>query len=127
MRDPRGRSATTVLIVATALVSTPFLAIGAVALFLMPVQLWLVGGLYAAAVLLATRPIRIHPDADLSPSDVAIVAGVVFLPPGVVSIVAGLARLTNDIVARKRRELIVRNDNALVCYSGVECIWSASH
>src|SRR5438874_6369997 len=118
MRGLRGRSATTVLIVATALLSIPFLAIGAVALFLMPVQLWLVGGLYAAAVLLATRPIRIHPDADLSPSDVAIVAGVVFLPPGVVSIVAGLARLTNDIVARKRREQIVRNATAIAISSG---------
>src|SRR5438067_13722563 len=75
MRGLRGRSATTVLIVATALLSIPFLAIGTVALFLMPVQLWLVGGLYAAAVLLATRPIRIHPDADLSPSADATRAG----------------------------------------------------
>src|SRR5438105_2056034 len=119
MRGLRDRSATTVLIVATALLSIPFLALGVVAPLLMPVQLWLVGGLYAAAVLLATRPIRIHPDADLSPSDVAILAGVVFLPPGVVSIVAGLARLTNDIVARKRGEQILRNATAIAISSGV--------
>src|SRR5256885_10281613 len=119
MRGLRDRSATTVLIVATALLSIPFLALGVVALLLMPVQLWLVGGLYAAAVLLAARPIRIHPDADLSPSDVAIVAGVVFLPPGAVSIVAAVARMTSDIIGRKRREQIVRNAAAIAISSGV--------
>src|SRR5438105_11455123 len=109
MRGLRDRSATTVLIVTTALLSIPFLALGVVALLLMPVQLWLVGGLYAAAVLLATRPIRIHPDADLSPSDVAIVAGVVVLPPGVGSIVARLALLPDDSVARQRGEQLHRS------------------
>src|SRR4030088_2558106 len=115
----RKRSATTGLILGTALVSIPFLAIGVIGLVLMPVQLWLVGGLYAAAVILATRPIRIHPDADLSPSDLAIVAGVVFPPPGTVSIVAALARLTTDLVGRKRREQIVRNAAAIAISSGV--------
>jgi diguanylate cyclase (GGDEF)-like protein len=115
----RNRSATTGLILATALVSIPFLAIGVIGLVLMPVQLWLVGGLYAAGVILATRPIRIHPDADLSPSDIAIVAGVVFLPPGTVSIVAALARLTIDLIGRKRREQIVRNAAAIAVSSGV--------
>src|SRR5438445_9382041 len=119
MRGLRGRPATTALILATTVLAMPFLAIGAIALLLMPVQLWLVGGLYAAAVLLATRPIRIHPDADLSPSDVAIVAGVVFLPPGVVSIVAGLARLTSHLIGRKRPEQIVRNASAIAVSSGV--------
>src|SRR2546423_14248708 len=119
MEGLRNRSATTGLIVATALVSLPFRAIGAIGLFLMPVQLWLVGALYAATVLLAARPIKIHPDADLSPSDVAIVAGVVFLPPGAVSIVAAVARMTSDIIGRKRREQIVRNAAAIAISSGV--------
>src|SRR5437868_13692523 len=114
----RTRSATTGLILATALVSLPFLAIGAIGLFLMPVQLWLVGALYAATVLLAARPIKIHPDADLSPSDVAIVAGVVFLPPGAVSIVAAVARLTSDVIGQKRREQIIRNAAAIAVSSG---------
>src|SRR5438445_6221100 len=130
MRGLRGRPATTALILATTVLAMPFLAIGAIALLLMPVQLWLVGGLYAAAVLLATRPIRIHPDADLSPSDAAVEAAVVFLPPGVVSIVAGLARLTNDVLARKRTEQIVRNAAAIAISSGVASLvyailWSA--
>src|SRR5216683_1314681 len=115
----RNRSATTGLILATTLISTPFLALGVIGLVMMPVQLWLFGGLYGATVLLAGRPIRIHPDADLSPSDIAIVAGVVFLPPGAVSIVAALARATSDIIGRKRREQIIRNAAAIAVSSGV--------
>ena len=119
MGGARNRSATTGLIVATALVSVPFVALGMAGLAMMPVQLWLVGALYLATVLLAARPIRIHPDADLSPSDVAIIAGVILLPPGAVSIVAGLARLTNDVLSRKRLEQIVRNAGAVAISSGV--------
>ncbi|MHB8631208.1 MAG: GAF domain-containing protein, partial [Candidatus Limnocylindria bacterium] len=88
-------------------------------LVLTPVPLWLLGALYAAAVILAARPIRIHPDADLSPSDVAIVAGIVFLPPGAVSIVAAVARATSDVIGRKRGEQIVRNASAIAISSGV--------
>lgn len=119
MGGVRDRSATTGLIAATALVSIPFLAVGVVGLVMMPAQLWLVGGLYAAAVILAARPIRIHLDADLSPSDVAIVAGIIFLPPGAISIVAAVARLTSDVIGRKRREQIVRNASAIAVSSGV--------
>src|SRR5438105_1628889 len=122
MSGTRNRSATTALILATVVASTPFLAIGVAGLLLQPVQLWLVGGLYAATVLLAARPIRIHPDADLSPSDVAIVAGVVFLPPGAVAIVAALARLTSDVIGRKRVEQMVRNSAAIGLSSGVASI-----
>ena len=114
----RGRSATTALVIASAVASVPFIAIGAQGLVSMPVQLWLVGALYAGAVVLAARPIKIHPDADLSPSDVAIVAGVVFLPPGAVAIVAALARLTSDIAGRKRREQVIRNAAAVAISSG---------
>ena len=98
MGGTRTSSATTGLVAATALVSIPFIAIGVAGLVLMPVQLWLVGALYLATVILAARPIKIHPDADLSPSDVAIVAGIVFLPPGAVAIVAAVARLTSDLI-----------------------------
>ena len=119
MGGVRNPSATTGLILATAAVSILFLAIGVVGLIQMPVQLWLVGALYAATVILAARPIKIHPDADLSPSDVAIVAGIVFLPPGTVSIVAAVARLTSDLIGRKRREQIIRNAAAIAVSSGV--------
>ncbi len=126
MDGPRNRSATTGLILATALVSLPFLAIGVIGLLMMPVELWLVGGLYLATVLLAARPIKIHPDADLSPSDVAIVAGVVFLPPGAVSIVAAVARVTSDLIGRKRPEQIMRNGAAIAVSSGCASLVYAS-
>ena len=119
MGGTRNRSATTGLIVATVVASLPFLAIGVAGLVVMPVQLWLVAALYLATTVLAARPIRIHPDADLSPSDVAIVAGVVFLPPGAVAIVAAMARLTSDLIGRKRREQIIRNASAIAVSSGV--------
>jgi len=122
MTGIRNSSTTTGLVLATALISIPFLALGVVGLVLMPVQLWLVGGLYAATVVLAARPIKIHPDADLSPSDVAIVAGIVFLPPGAVGIVAAVARLTSDLIGRKRREQIIRNAAAIAVSSGLASV-----
>ncbi len=122
MGGVRNRAATTGLIVSTALLSLPFLALGVAGLVGMPVQLWLVGALYLATVLLAARPIKIHPDADLSPSDISIIAGVIFLPPGAVAIVAGLARLTNDVLSRKRLEQIVRNYAAIAISSGVASV-----
>lgn len=122
MGGTRNRTATTGLIAATVAVSLPFLALGVVGLLLMPVQLWLVGVLYVATVLLATRPIKIHPDADLSPSDVAIIVGVILLPPGAVALVAGFARLTNDILSRKRGEQIVRNAAAVAISSGIASV-----
>src|SRR5256885_14777966 len=118
MGGARNRTAPTGLIFATAIASVPFLAIGVASLVVMPVQLWLVAALYVATTLLAARPIRIHPDADLSPSDVAIVAGVVFLPPGAVSIVAAVARMTSDVIGQKRREQIIRNAAAIAVSSG---------
>jgi len=119
MGGVRNRSATTGLILATVLVAVPFLAIGVGGLALMPEKLWLVASLYVATVALAARRIRIHPDADLSPSDIAVVAGVIFLPPGAVAIVAAAARLTSDIIGGKRREQIVRNAAAIALSSGI--------
>ena len=119
----RNQAALTALIVTTAAVALPFVGLGAASLVLMPVQLWLVtGGLYVATVLLATRPIKIHPDADLSPSDVAIIAGIILLPPGAVALVAGLARLTNDLLAHKRVEQVARNAAAIAVSSGVASV-----
>ena len=122
MGAARDRSLTTGLIIATALVSAPVFGLGVASLIVMPVQIWLVGGLYVSAVLLATRPIKIHPDADLSPSDIAIIAGVILLPPGAVAIVAGLARLSTDLLGHKRLEQIVRNATAVAISSGVASV-----
>src|SRR3989442_14961139 len=56
--------------------------------------------IYALAVLLSIRPIRIAPTIELSASEVAVLAGVVLLPPGTLALVTALARLTNDIAQR---------------------------
>jgi len=118
MDGVRNRAATTSLIVATAVLSVPFLGLGVANLVNKPVQLWIVGALFVTTVLLAAKPIKIHPDADLSPSDISIIAGIILLPPGAVAIVAGLARLTNDVLGRKRLEQVIRNSGAVAISSG---------
>ena len=119
MGGGRNRTATAVLVAATAVGSVPFLVIGAGGLSAGVSPAWLIAALYAATVVLAFRPIRIHPDADLSPSDVAILAAVILLPPGGAAVVAAAARLTNDMIARKRTEQIVRNAGAVGISSGM--------
>ncbi|HVR89213.1 MAG TPA: GAF domain-containing protein [Candidatus Limnocylindria bacterium] len=131
MRVVRDRWATTALVAATAVGALPFLAIGVLGLGAAGLELSLVGLLYLATVGLALRPIRIHPDADLSPSDVAILAAVILLPPGGASLVAALGRITNDLLARKRTEQIVRNAGAVAISSGMASlvyaiVWSTS-
>jgi diguanylate cyclase (GGDEF)-like protein len=122
MGGGRNATATRALIGATAIAALPFAVLGLGGLLPSPVPLWLVGGLYLATVLLSARPIKIHPDATLSPSDIAIVAGVIFLPVGVVSLVAGAARLTTDLLGKKRREQIVRNTAAVAVSSGTASV-----
>ena len=119
MPGVRNRAATTLLVAGTAVAALPFLVAGVLVLAAAAQPPLLVAGLYVATVALATRPIRIHPDADLSPSDVAILAGVILLPPPAVSLVAGLARLTNDLIGGKRAEQVVRNVAAVAISSGL--------
>ena len=126
----RDRGFTTALVAATAVVAVPFLALGAIGLAA-GADLAVVIILYLATVVLALRPIRIHPDADLSPSDVAILAAVIMLPAGGASVVAALARITNDLFARKRSEQIIRNAGAVAISSGMASlvyaiVWTTS-
>src|SRR5438270_3522525 len=74
--------------------------------------------IYALAVLLSIRPIRIAPTVELSASEVAVLAGVVLLPPGTLALVTALARLTNDIAQRKSPIRIVRNVGAAAISAG---------
>src|SRR5439155_1582713 len=74
--------------------------------------------IYALAVLLSIRPIRIAPTIELSASEVAVLAGVVLLPPGTLALVTALARLTNDIAQRKSPIRIVRNVGAAAISAG---------
>src|SRR2546423_2279577 len=75
--------------------------------------------IWALCVLLSLRPIRIAPNVELSASEVAVLAGVVLLPPGTLALVAGSARLVNDLVTRKSFIRIVRNSAAQTISAGV--------
>src|SRR5512132_2127029 len=75
--------------------------------------------IWALCVLLSLRPIRIAPNVELSASEVAVLAGVVLLPPGTLALVAGSARFVNDLVTRKSPIRIVRNAAAQAISAGV--------
>jgi len=75
--------------------------------------------IWALCVLLSLRPIRIATNVELSASEVAVLAGVVLLPPGTLALVAGSARLVNDLVTRKSFIRIVRNSAAQAISAGV--------
>lgn len=113
------RSAIRLLVVSTGLLALPFLMLGVTALGrpgvepLVPILIFLV------TVGLSLRPIKIHPDADLSPSDVALLAAIILLPAGVVVPLAAAARLVVDAVQRKRLEQIVRNVGTVAINTGI--------
>src|SRR3989442_4197020 len=75
--------------------------------------------IWALCVLLSLRPIRIATNVELSASEVAVLAGVVLLPPGTLALVAGSARLVNDLVTRKSPIRILRNAAAQAISAGV--------
>ncbi len=74
--------------------------------------------IFLFTVALSVRPIRLGAEARLSPSDVAVVAGILLLPPGLIALVAALARVTVDLVSRRRAVQVVRNAAAVALASG---------
>ncbi len=74
--------------------------------------------LLALAVLLSLRPIRVQANTELAASDIAVLAGIVLLPAGAIAAVAALARLVNDLLARKRSAQVVRNAAAVALSTG---------
>ena len=78
----------------------------------------MIGTLLALAFLLSLRPIRVQANTELSPSDVAVITGIVLLPPGSVALVAAGARLLTDVVTRKKPVQITRNVAAVTIATG---------
>src|SRR5437867_2466958 len=107
-----------VFIAITCLVAAPFVALG-VQDVLGDEPPTVAFYIWALCVLLSLRPIRIAPNVELSASEVAVLAGVVLLPPGTLALVAGSARLVNDLVTRKSFIRIVRNSAAQAISAGV--------
>jgi diguanylate cyclase (GGDEF)-like protein len=107
-----------IFVAITCLVAVPFLALG-VRDVLGDEPPTVAFYIFALCVLLSLRPIRIAPNVELSASEVAVLAGVVLLPPGTLALVAALARLVNDLVTRKSFIRIVRNSAAQAISAGV--------
>ena len=106
------------LVAASAVVAVPYLVQGALDIETGRARLDMVATLLALAFLLSLRPIRVQPNTELSPSDVAVLMGIVLLPPGAVAIVAGGGRFLTDVVTRKRPIQALRNVAATALATG---------
>ena len=74
------------------------------------------------AFVLSLRPIRVQTNTELSPSDVAVLTGIVLLPPGAVALVAAGGRILTDLVTRKRPVQAVRNAAAVTIATGTAAL-----
>jgi diguanylate cyclase (GGDEF)-like protein len=106
-----------VFIAITCLVAVPFIALG-VQDVLGDEPPTVAFYIWALCVLLSLRPIRIATNVELSASEVAVLAGVVLLPPGTLALVAASARFVNDLVTRKSPIRILRNSAAQAISAG---------
>jgi hypothetical protein len=107
-----------VLILASIVLAVPFLVLGALDVMRGRARLDVVLLLLALAFLLSLRPIRAQANTELSPSDVAVLIGIVGLPPGSVALFAAGGRLLTDLFTRKRPVQIVRNAAAVTIATG---------
>lgn len=106
------------LVAATVAAAVPFVLVGTTDVVSGRTRLDIVLPLLLLAFVLSLRPIRVQLNTELSPSDVAVLVGIVLLPPGAVAVVAGGGRLLTDLTTRKRPVQIVRNTAAVVVATG---------
>src|SRR2546426_217494 len=110
------------LVAVTCLAAAPFVALGlrdalggeppsTVALYL-----------WALTVLLSFRPIRIASNVELSASELAVLAGMMLVPPGELALLTAFARLVVDIATRKSPVRILRNTAAQAISAGTAAI-----
>ena len=110
--------AVVILVTASVILALPFLVMGVMDVARDRARPDVVLPLLALAFLLSLRPIRVQPNTELSPSDVAVLTGIVLLPPGAVALVAASARVLTDLVTRKRPVQLVRNAAAVTIATG---------
>ena len=113
------RTGIRLLVTATAVVALPFLWLGVVALARPEVDPLVPIGLFVVMIGLSLRPIKIHPDAELSASDVALLAAIVVLPAAAAVPLASAARLVVDGIRRRRPEQLIRNAGTVAINAGV--------
>lgn len=111
-----------ILVTATVVLALPFIVMGASDVSTERARLDVVLPLLFLAFALSLRPIRVQANTELSPSDVAVLVGIVLLPPGAVAMVAGGGRLLTDIVTRKRPVQIVRNVASVIVATGMAAL-----
>ena len=93
--------------------AVPFLVTGALDAAAGRARLDVVFPLMALAFLLSLRPIRVQANTELSPSDVAVLIGIVLLQPASVALVAAGGRVLTDVFTRKRPVQLIRNAAAV--------------
>lgn len=111
-----------VFVAVTCLVAAPFIAIGVQDVLGDDPPTAVAFYIWALCVLLSIRPIRVAQNVELSASEVAVLAGVVLLPPGTLALVAGSARLVNDLASRKSLVRILRNAAAQAISAGASAM-----
>ena len=94
--------AVVLLVAASVVLALPFLLMGGLDVSRGRARPDVLIPLLILAFFLSLRPIRVQTNTELSPSDVAVLTGIVLLPPGSVALVAAGARLLTDIFTRKR-------------------------
>jgi len=116
---PRGAK---FLIAVTVLVATPYVVLGVRDALDGRVSPEYLGLLFLSAFVLSVRPIRVQTNTELSASDVAVIAGIILMPPGAVATMAAAARLANDVLSGKRPLQIIRNAASVALATGTAAV-----
>src|SRR3989442_1576444 len=110
------------LVAVTCLAAAPFVALGLRDAFGGEPPSTVALYLWALPVLLSFRPIRIASNVELSASELAVLAGMMLVPPGELALLTAFARLVVDIATRKSPVRILRNTAAQAISAGTAAI-----
>src|SRR2546427_2604581 len=110
------------LVAVTCLAAAPFVALGLRDAFGGEPPSTVALYLWALTVLLSFRPIRIASNVELSASELAVLAGMMLVPPGELALLTAFARLVVDIATRKSPVRILRNTAAQAISAGTAAI-----
>ena len=110
------------LIAVTALLATPYVALGVRDALDGRVSPEYLGLLFLSAFVLSVRPIRVQTNTELSASDVAVIAGIVLMPPGAVACMAAAARLLIDVLSGKGPLQMIRNAASVAVATGTAAV-----
>ena len=110
------------LILVSVAFAVPLLILGGMDVSQGRARLDVIVPLLGLAFLFSLRPIRVLSNTELSPSDVAVLTGIVLLPPGSVALVAAGGRILTDLFTRKRPVQIIRNAAAVTIATGLAAL-----